>query len=220
MTKSAAGDPIAHILRIDPAFQPIIADSPFCPIGSSETHSAGSHRGSDLDAQFADLVDSVVAQQLSTKAANTICARLKAHLDGQLTPVRILELDDMVLRGVGLSGAKTRTIRGLAEAFHSGALDLQPAIAAGDDTVVRTELMRLWGIGRWTTEMFLIFTLHRMDIWPVGDLAMRRGWQQLHGRPGDIEQSELDKLGERFRPYRSIVAWYCWRQVDGDNPSW
>ena len=59
-----------------------------------------------------------------------------------------------------------------------------------------------------------------MDIWPVGDLAMRRGWQQIHGRPGDIEPRELDDLGEGFRPYRSIVAWYCWRQVDGDNPSW
>ena len=216
----AGDDPVAHILRVDAAFQQIISESPPCPIGKPEAHPGRSDGSAQPDAHFADLVDSVVAQQLSTKAADTISARLKAQGDHELTPARILALDDSLLRGVGLSGAKTRTVRGLAEAFHSGALDLQPAIAAGDDTAIRAELMKLWGIGRWTAEMFLIFTLHRTDVWPIGDLAMRRGWQQLHGLDCDIAPTALDGLGEKFRPFRSIVAWYCWRQVDGDNPSW
>jgi DNA-3-methyladenine glycosylase II len=220
MPQHAADDPVAQILRADQAFRSIIAESPPCPIGSNEQTSTGRPSESDSDAHFSDLVDSVVAQQLSTKAADTISARLKAQVEHDLTPARILALDDTLLRGVGLSGAKSRTIRGLAEAFHSGALDLAPAIADGDDNRVRTELMKLWGIGRWTCEMFLIFTLHRRDVWPVGDLAMRRGWQEIHGLPTAVDARELEALGEKFRPYRSIVAWYCWRQVDGDNPSW
>ncbi|MGV1037627.1 MAG: DNA-3-methyladenine glycosylase family protein [Candidatus Nanopelagicales bacterium] len=199
-----------HIVAVDPAFTELIDATGLCTIGQGPS-SKGDH--------FTDLVDSVIAQQLSTKAADTIGARVRMHLDGILTPARVLELDDELLRGAGLSGAKTRTIRGLAEALHSGSLDLAPAIASGDDEFVSTELQKLWGIGRWTAEMFLIFTLHRPDIWPVGDLAMRRGWDEIHGSEATTP-NDLDILGEPLRPYRSVVAWYCWRQVDGDNPSW
>lgn len=199
-----------HIVAVDPAFTDVIEATGLCTVGC-DASAKGDH--------FTDLVDSVIAQQLSTKAADTIGARLRLHLDGVLTPARILELDDELLRGAGLSGAKTRTIRGLAEALHSGSLDLAAAIASGDDDLVSSELQTLWGIGRWTAEMFLIFTLHRLDIWPVGDLAMRRGWDQIHGGAATTP-AELDFLGEPLRPYRSVAAWYCWRQVDGDNPSW
>ncbi|MFZ1670507.1 MAG: DNA-3-methyladenine glycosylase 2 family protein [Candidatus Nanopelagicales bacterium] len=199
-----------HIVAVDPAFAEVIDATGLCTVGRMPS-AKGDH--------FADLVDSIIAQQLSTKAADTIGARLRLHLDGVLTPQRILDLDDELLRGAGLSGAKTRTIRGLAEALHSGSLDLAPAIASGDDDTVSRELQKMWGIGRWTAEMFLIFTLHRLDIWPVGDLAMRRGWDEVH-RSDATTPNELDVLGEPLRPYRSIVAWYCWRQVDGDNPSW
>lgn len=201
---------VAHVLAVDPAFETITSAVPLCTIGTGPS-TKGDH--------FVDLVDSVISQQLATKASAAISARLKAQVDHELTPARILRLDDELLRGVGLSGAKTRTIRGLAEAFHSGALDLTPAIAASDDHQVRTELQRLWGIGRWTVDMFLIFTLHRLDVWPVGDLAMRRGWREIHGSQ-DITPAELDVVGEPLRPYRSVVAWYCWRQIEGDNPSW
>lgn len=201
---------VAHILAVDPAFKTITSAVPLCTIGTGPS-TKGDY--------FVDLVDSVISQQLATKASAAISARLKARVDHELTPTRILTLDDELLRGVGLSGAKTRTIRGLAEAFHSGALDLRPAIGAGDDHQVRAELQRLWGIGRWTVDMFLIFTLHRLDVWPVGDLAMRRGWREIHGAQ-DITPVELDVAGEPLRPYRSVVAWYCWRQIEGDNPAW
>jgi DNA-3-methyladenine glycosylase II len=68
--------------------------------------------------------------------------------------------------------------------------------------------------------MFLMFTLHRLDVWPVGDLAMRKGWQQIHGNNGDIAEKQIDPLGEKFRPYRSVAAWYCWRVIDGDSQTW
>ena len=75
-------------------------------------------------------------------------------------------------------------------------------------------LTQVWGIGRWTVEMFLIFHLGRLDLWPVGDLAVRRGWEKIHQLPEKINEKELDYLGEKFSPYQSVVAWYCWRAVD------
>lgn len=200
-----------HIVRIDPAFLPIVESSPLCTIG---------RRDNQPETPFASLVKSVLAQQLSTRVADTLSARLHEATAGEITPTRVLELDVAELRALGLSAAKVRTLHGLAGALHTGDLDLDAAVASGDDARVMTELTDLWGIGRWTVEMLLMFTLHRLDVWPVGDLAMRRGWVQLHGLRGDIDQREMDRLGEPLRPYRSVAAWYCWRVVDGDNPSW
>ena len=88
------------------------------------------------------------------------------------------------------------------------------------DHHVVDELTKLWGIGRWTAEMFLMFTLYRLDVWPTGDLAMRRGWEQIHGLTEHIDPKQLDSLGNAFSPYRSVVAWYCWRIIDGDSQTW
>ena len=200
-----------HIAAVDPAFRPVIDSSPLCTIG---------RRDNQPDTAFASLVKSVLAQQLSTRVADTLSARLHEATSGDITPTRILALDVAELRALGLSQAKVRTLHGLAGALHTGDLDLDAAVASGDDTRLMTELTSLWGIGRWTVEMLLMFTLHRLDVWPVGDLAMRRGWAELHGQTGDIDQREMDRLGEPLRPYRSVAAWYCWRIVDGDNPSW
>lgn len=200
-----------HIAAVDPAFRPIIDSSPLCTIG---------RRDNQPDTAFASLVKSVLAQQLSTRVADTLSARLHAATAGDITPTRILALDVAELRALGLSSAKVRTLHGLAGALHTGDLDLDAAVASGDDSRLMAELTALWGIGRWTVEMLLMFTLHRLDVWPVGDLAMRRGWVELHGQTGDIDQREMDRLGEPLRPYRSVAAWYCWRVVDGDNPSW
>ncbi len=201
---------VQHILAVDPAFTPIVESSPLCSFG----------RRGQPEGHFASLVKSIIAQQLSTKVADTLTARLHAALDGEVTPERVLALDEELLRSAGLSRAKVRTVRGLALALHSGELDLDRAIDSPDHSRVREELTALWGIGRWTAEMFEMFTLHRLDVWPVGDLAMRRGWAELHGLPADPGAKALDPAGDTFRPYRSVVAWYCWRVVDGDNPSW
>ncbi|MDQ1245962.1 MAG: DNA-3-methyladenine glycosylase [Actinomycetota bacterium] len=200
-----------HLVAVDPAFGPIVATSPLCTLGRTDNQP---------DTHFASLVKSVIAQQLSTKVADTLTARLTAALEGDVSPTKVLALDEEAMRAAGLSRAKTRTIKGLATAMHSGDLDIDAALAHDDEHRLRSELTALWGIGRWTAEMFEMFTLHRLDVWPVGDLAMRRGWAQLHGLAGDPGARAMDPWGEPLRPYRSVAAWYCWRVVDGDNPSW
>lgn len=198
-----------HIAEVDPAFIPVIESSPLCTIG----------RKAGLD-PFHALVVSVIGQQVSVRAADTITARLHAHLGGSITAAAVLESNAEELRSVGLSGAKTRTIHGLATASVHGELDLDALVVHEDNHHVVTELTKLWGIGRWTAEMFLMFTLHRLDVWPVGDLAMRKGWQIIHrGRNRDIDPAKLDRLGKKFQPYRSVTAWYCWRVIDEGNGS-
>lgn len=200
-----------HIAAVDPAFIPIINESPLCTIGRKKR---------TVD-PFHALVISVIGQQLSVRAADTITARLHGHLDGRIDAATIVAARPDELRSVGLSGAKVRTITELALAVHAGELDLAAAAKHEDDHQVVAELTRFWGIGRWTAEMFLMFTLHRLDVWPVGDLAMRKGWQQIHrGRAPDIDPTRLDQLGNRFRPYRSVAAWYCWRIIDGETDTW
>jgi DNA-3-methyladenine glycosylase II len=198
------------IVSVDPAFGPIVEESPLCSIGRKT--------GPQPD-HFTALVTSVVGQQLSIKAADTINGRLHAHFGGGVTPEAVVLAHIDELRSVGLSGAKTRTIKELAHAIHSGNLDLQVAADHEDDHTIAAELTKFWGIGRWTAEMFLMFTLHRLDVWPVGDLAMRRGWEQIHNMRTEIDPKKLDALGNKFRPYRSVVAWYCWRVIDGDSAS-
>lgn len=200
-----------HLVAVDPAFGPIVAASPLCNIGRKK-YADRTH--------FSTLVTSVIAQQLSVKAADTITVRVTTSLGGDITPLAVVQASDSDLRAAGLSGAKTRTIKGLADAVHAGDLDLEAAAAHAEDHHIVAELTRLWGIGRWTAEMFLMFTLHRLDVWPVGDLAMRKGWQLIHQESGDIPEKEIDPLGELFRPYRSVAAWYCWRVIDGDSQTW
>ena len=200
-----------HLVAVDPAFGPIVAASPLCNIGRKK-YADRTH--------FSTLVTSVIAQQLSVKAADTITVRVTTSLGGDITPLAVVQASETDLRAAGLSGAKTRTIKGLADAVHAGDLDLEAAAAHAEDHHIVAELTRLWGIGRWTAEMFLMFTLHRLDVWPVGDLAMRKGWQLIHQESGDLPEREIDPLGELFRPYRSVAAWYCWRVIDGDSQTW
>lgn len=223
-----------HIIAADPAFAPIVAETGLCTIGAPKAPGAAEVSAPPVastaddsftdihtaETHFAALVKSVIAQQLSTRVADTLTARLHRALEGDVSPARVLALDTQLMRDSGLSNAKTRTIRGLAHALHSGDLDLDALVDSGDDDRLRQELTALWGIGRWTAEMFEMFTLHRLDVWPVGDLAMRRGWATLHGMAEGPTARDLDPLGDPLRPYRSVAAWYCWRVVDGDNPSW
>lgn len=199
----------AHILKVDPAFASIIESSPLCNIGRKKYEEV-SH--------FQALVNSVIAQQLSVKAADTITARFTLSLEGDVSPATIREVADLDMRAAGLSGAKTRTIKEMAQAWHENEYDFSdPKLS---DHEIINELTQLWGIGRWTVEMFLMFTLHRLDIWPTGDLAMRRGWEKIHGLSEFVDPKILDNQGEIFRPYRSVAAWYCWRLIDGDSATW
>jgi len=169
---------------------------------------------------FHSLVGSVIAQQVSVKAADSITEKVTDHLDGQVTPERVVATSDEDLRAVGMSGAKAKTIKGLAHTVHAGVLDLEKALTHPDDSAVVAELSELWGIGRWTAEMFLMFTMHRLDVWPTGDLVMRKGCNIVHGAEGYFDPKIIEPLEDPLRPYRSVVPWYRWRAVEGDSSSY
>ena len=122
------------------------------------------------------------------------------------------------LRGAGLSGAKARSIHDLAAHVADGRVRLERMGRLSDEAVI-LELTQVWGIGTWTAQMFLMFTLRRLDVWPVGDLGVRAGWARAHGLTEVPGPAELEVLGEVFRPYRSVAAWYCWRAVDTRVPT-
>ncbi len=166
------------------------------------------------DSHFGALVRSVVYQQLAGKAAAAIHGRLVAALDEKVTPDALLALDPGVLRGAGLSGSKAASLVDLATKVLDGTVVLEPSgIARESDEEVITRLSAVRGIGRWTAQMFLMFQLRRLDVWPTGDLGVRRGFGLAWGIPMPAPK-ELESLGEPFSPYRSIAAWYCWRACE------
>jgi DNA-3-methyladenine glycosylase II len=166
------------------------------------------------ETHFGTLVRAITFQQLAGPAARAIHGRLIAALDGDISPERLLALPEEALRGAGLSGAKTASLRDLAAKVLDGTVVLESRRLAhlSDDEIV-TQLSSVRGIGRWTAEMFLIFQLRRLDVWPTGDLGVRRGYGLAWDVPMPTPK-QLDALGERFRPYRSVVAWYCWRAAE------
>ena len=166
------------------------------------------------DSHFEALVRAIVYQQLAGRAAAAIHGRLIAALDGQVEPVTLLSLPDETLRSVGLSGAKAASLRDLAAKVLDGTVVLDPAgLRRESDADVVARLTTVRGIGKWSAEMFLMFQLRRLDVWPTGDLGVRKGFGLAWGIPAPTAK-QLDPLGDPFRPYRSVVAWYCWRAAE------
>ena len=161
---------------------------------------------------FSELVEVVVHQQLAGRAAIAIGTRIKAALGGRTTPERVLACDPELLRATGLSQAKLTAIIGLARAVHEGEL-LLGSLAGLSDEAVTLELSKLRGFGPWSAQMFLMFSLGRIDVWPAGDLGVRKGYGISYGLGKTPSPAELSLFGERFRPYRSLVAWYMWRSL-------
>lgn len=161
------------------------------------------------------LVGSIVGQQLSVAAARTIRSRIAGLGAGPFpTPAELLEQDEEVLRGKGLSRAKALYVRDLAKAVAAGEVDPAKVVCLDDEDVI-AELIKLRGVGRWTAEMVLIFSLGRQDVLAVDDLGIRVAAQRLYGldeRPG---RDRLLDLGERWKPYRSYASLYLWRSLDG-----
>ena len=188
------------IVAIDPAFATAIKELPPCTFGLEKPKITS----------YQSLVRSVIAQQVSTAAARTISERLEVKCGGSITAAKVGALSAKKLQSVGLTGAKVRTISELTEASLSGEINFRKFPHLSDEEIVQ-ELLPLYGIGRWTVEMFLIFHLGRLDVWPVDDLAVRRGWDNLHGNSEPIKPKVLNTLGEPFAGMRSVVAWYCWR---------
>lgn len=157
---------------------------------------------------FAALLRIVAGQQLSVKAAAAIWSRVE-RLMGDVTPKRYLELSENELRAAGCSRPKAIYGRHLSEAFLSGALnpDLFPAM---NDQDILDSITAVKGFGRWSAEMYMIFALGRTNVWPVGDLAVRKGVGQILALSEAPSQKEMDVLGQRWQPYRSSVALLCW----------
>jgi len=169
-------------------------------------------RGRPRRTHFAELVRAICYQQLAGAAAGTIHGRLEVAL-GATTPEAVLATSVTELRAAGLSANKAASIRDLAEKVLTGEVELDRVARLSDDRIVE-ELTLVRGIGRWTAEMFLMFQLGRLDVWPVDDLGVRKGYGVLFGFASAPSARELQPLGESLRPYRSVAAWYCWRAAD------
>jgi DNA-3-methyladenine glycosylase II len=162
---------------------------------------------------FAALVRCIIAQQISTKAARSIHDRLAAALaPAGVVPPAVVTASDETLRGAGLSAAKARSLRDLAERVHGGGLSLDRLHELPDEDVIG-QLVPVRGIGRWTAHMFLIFSLGRLDVLPTADLGLRVGVQRQYGLAEPPDPAALEELARPWQPYRSVATWYFWRSL-------
>jgi DNA-3-methyladenine glycosylase II len=163
--------------------------------------------------RFDRLAGNIVYQQLAGKAAASIHGRMIGALGGEVTADRVLATPEPALRACGLSGAKTASLLDLADKVATGEVALD-RIGRLSDAEVVAHLTVVRGIGPWTAQMFLMSTLGRLDVWPIGDYGVRAGYAKAWSLDDIPDPKVLDTLGEPFRPYRSLVAWYCWRAAD------
>ncbi len=190
-------------LGADPVFGPLVKKVGSVMVPVSE------------DPAFVYLARSVIYQQLAGAAAATIHGRFVSALKGDVSPEKVLRVRESTLRKAGLSRAKLRAIRDLATRIKSGEVEVHD-LADQPDEVVLDRLTKVWGIGTWTVQMFLMFRLHRPDVWPAGDLGVRQGYARLHGVDPAPNEREIAPLGDAYRPWRSAAAWYCWRALETD----
>ena len=165
---------------------------------------------------FDALAESIAYQQLTGKAAATIFARVRALYPKRkwLDPKQLLATPDETLRAAGLSRAKTAALKDLAAKTIDGTVPSGRALVRMTDDEIITRLTTVRGIGRWTVEMLLLFDLGRPDVWPVDDYGVRKGFAKTFGRRELPSPKQLMKFGEKWRPYRSVAAWYFWRALD------
>jgi len=194
---------VADLATRDARIAKVIGAHPLCTIG----------RNPKPVSQFEALVESVISQQLAVKAAETIYGRVKGLAQGRVVPARIADIPEKDMREAGVSGAKFKTIQGLADAALTKRIKINQLHKVDSDDEIFEQLTGLWGIGPWTVDMFMMFQLGRLDIWPTGDLGVRRGYEKIYRLGEEITPAALEKKGEKFRPYRSVVAWYCWRAL-------
>jgi DNA-3-methyladenine glycosylase II len=195
---------LAHLRRACPVMRGLVRRVGPCGLSADTARSP-----------FQALVSAVAHQQLHAKAAQTILGRFRQHFGGRLPGPRALaSVSDEQLRAAGFSRAKTAALRDLAAKTISGVVPGRKAIAALGDEEIIARLTAVRGVGRWTVEMLLIFSLDRPDVWPVDDFGVRAGWQIAYGTDHLPAPKELQALGEKFRPHRSVAAWYLWRATD------
>ncbi|MBI3822675.1 MAG: DNA-3-methyladenine glycosylase 2 family protein [Planctomycetes bacterium] len=189
-----------HLSRRDAILRPLIRAIGPCTLQHNSDH-------------FAILVRSIISQQISTKAALAIGNRLLERLK-RFQPKRLLAASEDDLRSAGLSRGKQRSLRDLAEKCQAGVVPLTK-LAGLEDAAIVEALTQVYGIGPWTAEMFLIFSLGRLDVLPIGDYGLRAGMQKHYQLPDLPKKDTLHELTEAWRPYRSIGTWYIWRSLGG-----
>jgi DNA-3-methyladenine glycosylase II len=193
---------ILHLKRADPVLREIIER--VGPYGIRYT-----------DPDFETVVHSIVFQQLSGKSARAIFARLKEATgnDTRMTPEGILSLTPTEMRGVGLSQQKAKYLRDLAEKSLAGPIDFARLPLLSDEAVIE-HLTIVKGVGVWTAQMFLIFALRRPNVLATGDLGIRSAIRKAYRLRALPTPARVEKLGTRWRPYRTVACWYLWRSVE------
>lgn len=162
---------------------------------------------------FFYLARTICYQQLAGKAAATIHGRFVEALKGAVTPTSVLRIRETTLRKAGLSRNKLAAIRDLARRIRSGEVEVHDLEDQPDEEVIR-RLVLVKGIGEWTAQMYLMFRLHRSDVWPTGDLGVRAGYAKAHGLEVPPTAKDMAQLGDEYRPWRSAAAFYCWRILE------
>ncbi len=192
---------IHHIKNVDPVLGKIINIIP-----EPEWHFSKNY--------LVELVESIVSQQLSVKAADTIFGRLKALTsDEELTAETIIRMDSQKMRDAGLSWSKVSYVKNIAEyALISGKV-FEKFPLMNDEEII-TELTKIKGVGRWTAEMFLLFTMGRPDIFSYGDLGLKRAIQKLYNFSSEPTKSDIDTIAGKWKPYRSIASRYLWKSLE------
>jgi len=183
------------------------------PILAALIEKVGSYRMNYDEPAFASLAEAIIYQQLHGKAAATIFKRLTDRAGDPLTPEGILKLSDTELRAVGLSKQKLSYLRDLAEKTQSGELDFA-SLRTLDDSEVIKRLTRVKGIGVWTAHMFLMFSLRRPDVLPVGDLGVQMAIRKHYRKRKLPKPAQMEKIAKCWSPYRSVACWYLWRSLD------
>jgi DNA-3-methyladenine glycosylase II len=198
---------VSALTRRDPQLRALVRVVGPCTMGWDRTRRP----------HFAELARMICYQQLAGRAASVIHGRFAALFDGPPTPDAVLALSMETLRSVGLSGSKAASITDLAEKVDAGLVELDRMNRLPDEQVVR-ELVLVRGIGEWTAHMFLMFQCGRLDVWPIGDFGVRSGFAQLYGLEPMPTPKQLEPAGDPYRPYRSLLAWWCWRAADTTTP--
>uniref|UniRef100_A0A0E0PRD1 HhH-GPD domain-containing protein n=1 Tax=Oryza rufipogon TaxID=4529 RepID=A0A0E0PRD1_ORYRU len=200
---------LSHLRTADPLLSEVISSTGAPAFISSPSRPA-----------FHSLAHSILHQQLAPSAAAAIYARFLALIPAAadpdaavVNPAAVLALSAADLRAIGVSARKAAYLHDLAGRFAAGELS-ESAVAAMDEAALLAELTKVKGVGEWTVHMFMIFSLHRPDVLPSGDLGVRKGVQELYGLPALPKPEEMAALCERWRPYRSVGAWYMWRLME------
>lgn len=191
-----------HLAGADPVMKLLIARHGRCPLAERSFE------------PFHMLANSIISQQLSTRAAATIKQRVGALVGVPFQPAKVLAVPQELLRSAGLSAAKARYIRELATRVCDGRLNFIELMRFGDEQLIE-KLSESPGIGRWTAEMFLLFGLKRLDVLALGDAGLQRAARLLYGKKRK-SPTLLPRIAEAWRPYRSIASWYLWRSLESN----